>query len=344
MKPQYRLLNEKGMSLVGVLVGSAIALAVMLAISSGLVNAFKSQKSLQIKTNFNNIQQQLITSFSDPEICTKMLAGNKILVTKKAPNPLVVVKDPILGPIQSGTKVDDVTLSSVHLSDLKYINSTTVSANLNLVPDNAQTAMKGKKIPVYFSAVSNVIVDCKGSEVAKTLCESMGGTYEASETGSMSCRHSDLECPDGQILVGPNKCKSIKDVLETNPATKTFYLSFYNGCDKNNGMYIGEVYLHEGESRLVSVSTPAGRNTKLVVAVKDGKVSVKTSHRFFPNVCRNHGEADPCRVDAIDPVTGYKDYNCGIPVGWKGDAEGNTSRFAGVINCGNWTPGPDCSK
>lgn len=310
--------NYRGSALLSVIIAGVIGMIIMFSMMSFFNSAGSFQKDMRSKIDFSNLQQALAKSLSDPQLCTQMFA-NKAFSTRDSE---ISFTDPIMGEFRSGKKINDIPLKSVTLQNVKRLYGTTYGGNIVLRVDGDQgPSVRDRRLPIHFVVNGSRIERCSGSGYS----------------GAVST------CPPGEVLIGQGadgsaQCRSIADVMEENAKTKTYYLRFYNGTSFKN-QFVGEVYLHEDELRLVSVSTPAGRNTKFAVSVKEGKVKVEPAPGFNPQVCFYHkghaaGGTPPCLVTGKDD-SGNKIYNCGLPVGWIGATNGNTKDM-GAVNCGNW--------
>lgn len=166
MSQNYTVMNQSGMSLVAVLVSSAIALAIILGLSSFMVNMDKHNKDIRNKTEFVNLQQALIKTMSDQTICTKALKG---IVLKTYGSGFgdteISIKDPMLGTVKGKTSVNDVPLKSVRLSQFSLIDADRVAAKIILEADSDKVVAKLKEIPVAFKVTGSTIDVCdnKGS-------------------------------------------------------------------------------------------------------------------------------------------------------------------------------------
>ncbi len=239
--------DEKGMGLMGVLLG----VAGLGLLSLGVITIFKNQMSAQStlarKYESMDLRRNLERVFMDTELCTCQFKGLQTIITGG------VVQKIKLKSIRSGCDTSAPTLisegmmlgtggSALTVKEISVDNSTiggsTMKSQIQVVfqprDDGGLSPAPIRANQVFTLDSTGAIESCAASSVVsldtlQQICERFGGTFTAVNE---ECRLKPMEasCPNGQIATGISSSgslncvdatKLITDVINRNSSTSS---------------------------------------------------------------------------------------------------------------------------
>jgi len=182
--------NEKGQSLVGVVVAMGIMGILSLALCDLTVLMTKNNATAVANSDILAYVNQIRVNLQDPVRASTMLAGNKIT------SP-VVIKDPVTGTVlaQAGLKQNIWSVKRVSFENVLPGGAANLyRMTVVLVTEKVQSAVIGPAIArrvvgdVYCFVAAGVVTTCMGSDPissAKVQCQALGGKWtDAAAFGS----------------------------------------------------------------------------------------------------------------------------------------------------------------
>lgn len=198
-------MNQKGMSLVQVMVAVGLLSVVSLGVSQLMVNMQRGVKSAALKVDMNAFQTEITTSISSKEYCEDALKGQPFNAKKaKSKTGMPITIKGFDGTnYTSGSKVpgSDLIVDKVYIADAtgptvlssgkqKYIGRLMIQykldPNSSIVGGNTY---KPRHVgTIYFLVNGGSIESCSGDKAGvdpQKACEQIGGTFV---TSTQSCQ------------------------------------------------------------------------------------------------------------------------------------------------------------
>lgn len=235
----FEQLNNKGSSLLQVLIGSAMVMAISLGVAELIVTSNKAQKANAIKFSWSLAQNQILSLISNKDMCTQSITSTQqYLDTAQANTPQghpISFNSPN-GDIYQAQRVisnGDLRIKTLSIKSPSKITDLSGSrelwsVKLNMSAESTRDLIGGRQFSndldigmfLTVDASNKAIQDCSltpNDDVLSGVCLSMGGSFD-NTTGdcTMPQKTAQQSCQElgGTYNTGSGKCE-----IAPNPAT-----------------------------------------------------------------------------------------------------------------------------
>lgn len=199
-------MNNKGFSIVEVLVAVGIAFIIFAGIMSLQSSTALMNKEISRDISYSQLISEVQLILKTPETCTDSLKNTDINQSVKihrlgtSQGQVMIEKD----MIYEGWRINDITFEDVF--DLPTAGEKVATLRLDMTKQGGNAIQKTQDYLVKLKVDgANLVQNCFVESTANDICISMGGTYDVSADPKCNLPASKADmgaCPDGQVMSG----------------------------------------------------------------------------------------------------------------------------------------------